>query len=90
MIKLDGIEKVYRTTEIETIALNKINISVEKGEFVSIMGPSGSGKSTMLNIMGLIDIPTNGGVFIDDLRTESLEEKDLASIRNRLRSITAR
>lgn len=82
MIKLEGIEKVYRTTEIETIALNKINISVEKGEFVSIMGPSGSGKSTMLNIMGLIDIPTNGGVYIDDLRTESLEEKDLASIRN--------
>ena len=52
MIKLQDIDKVYRTTEIETIALNKINIRVEKGEFVSIMGPSGSGKSTMLNIMG--------------------------------------
>lgn len=82
MIKLQEIEKVYRTTEIETIALSKINITVEKGEFVSIMGPSGSGKSTMLNIMGLIDVPSNGGVFIDELPTESLDERDLAAIRN--------
>ena len=82
MITLLDVEKIYRTTEIETIALNKISVHVEKGEFVSIMGPSGSGKSTMLNIMGLIDEPSKGGVRINDLPVESLNEKDLAKLRN--------
>ena len=58
MIKLKNIEKVYRTKTIETIALNQVNIEVNKGDFVSVMGPSGSGKSTLLNIMGLLDEPT--------------------------------
>jgi putative ABC transport system ATP-binding protein len=83
MIRLENVEKVYRTTEIETIALNKISVHVKKGEFVSIMGPSGSGKSTMLNIMGLIDEPTKGGILIDELPIESLNEKDLAKLRNK-------
>lgn len=83
MIKLMDVEKVYRTTEIETIALNKITVHVKKGEFVSIMGPSGSGKSTLLNIMGLIDEPTKGGIHIDELPVDSLREKDLAKLRNK-------
>jgi len=55
MIKLQNIEKVYRTDTVETLALNGINLHVAKGEFLSIMGPSGCGKSTLLNIMGLLD-----------------------------------
>ena len=55
MIKLTGINKIYRTNEIETVALENVNLEVNKGEFLSIMGPSGCGKSTLLNIMGLLD-----------------------------------
>ena len=65
MIKLSNIEKVYRTTSIETTALMSINLEVKKGECLSIMGPSGSGKSTLLNIMGLLDNPTKGAIEID-------------------------
>lgn len=57
MIKLTGINKIYRTNEIETVALENVNLEVNKGEFLSIMGPSGCGKSTLLNIMGLLDAP---------------------------------
>ena len=58
MVKLNNVEKVYRTESIETLALHDINLDVDKGEFVSVMGPSGCGKSTLLNIMGLLDAPT--------------------------------
>ena len=58
MLELQNIEKVFRTTSIETVALNNINLSVNQGEFLSIMGPSGCGKSTLLNIMGLLDRPS--------------------------------
>lgn len=60
IITLNGISKVYRTKEIETTALENVNLKVEKGEFISIMGPSGCGKSTLLNIIGLLDKPTTG------------------------------
>lgn len=62
MIKLVGINKIYRTNEIETVALEDVNLTVNKGEFLSIMGPSGCGKSTLLNIMGLLDTPTGGSI----------------------------
>ena len=62
MIKLTGINKIYRTNEIETLALENVNLDVVKGEFVSIMGPSGCGKSTLLNIMGLLDAPSSGKI----------------------------
>lgn len=62
MIKLTGINKIYRTNEIETLALENVNLDVIKGEFVSIMGPSGCGKSTLLNIMGLLDAPSSGKI----------------------------
>lgn len=64
MIELTGINKIYRTNEIETQALENVNLMVEKGEFLSIMGPSGCGKSTLLNIMGLLDAPTSGIIQI--------------------------
>ncbi|MBB3838653.1 putative ABC transport system ATP-binding protein [Runella defluvii] len=82
MIQLKNIEKVYRTTTIETVALNKVNLSVEKGEFVSIMGPSGCGKSTLLNIIGLLDEPSKGQVEIDGKQTNGLSDAQLASFRN--------
>ena len=70
MIKLSGINKVYRTDEIETQALEHVNLEVKKGEFVCIMGPSGCGKSTLLNIMGLLDAPTSGSIEINGTRVE--------------------
>ncbi|MCM1052218.1 MAG: ABC transporter ATP-binding protein [Paenibacillus sp.] len=83
MITLSGITKVYRTNEIETVALDNVNISVEKGEFLSVMGPSGCGKSTLLNIVGLLDRPTEGTVEINDTRVEKLGDKALSAFRNR-------
>ena len=62
MITLTSLSKIYRTDEIETLALENVNLQVKQGEFVSIMGPSGCGKSTLLNIMGLLDAPTSGWV----------------------------
>ena len=64
MITLTRLEKIYRTKELETVALENVNLTVNKGEFLSIMGPSGCGKSTLLNIMGLLDLPTSGTVEI--------------------------
>jgi putative ABC transport system ATP-binding protein len=82
MIKLTDIEKIYRTNTIETTALNKININIDKGEFVAIMGPSGCGKSTLLNIIGLLDAPTGGIINIDNQAVTSLSRKKLAVFRN--------
>lgn len=83
MIKLTGINKIYRTNEIETLALENVNLEVAKGEFVSIMGPSGCGKSTLLNIMGLLDAPTNGKIEINGTSVESMKDKELAAFRNK-------
>lgn len=83
MIRLQNIEKVYRTDTVETLALNNISLQIDKGEFLSIMGPSGCGKSTLLNIMGLLDAPTRGQIKIDDQSTEKLSEKQLARFRNK-------
>lgn len=83
MIRLQNIEKVYRTDTIETLALNSISLDVDKGEFLSIMGPSGCGKSTLLNIMGLLDAPSKGDVRIGDLATLNLSDKQLAHFRNK-------
>ena len=82
MITLENINKTFYTSEVETRALEDINLTVEKGEFVAIMGPSGCGKSTMLNIMGLLDKPASGWVIIDDVRADSLYDRDMARIRN--------
>ncbi len=82
IITLNGIEKVYRTTEIETTALENVNLDVNKGEFLSIMGPSGCGKSTLLNIIGLLDKPTKGCVTILDRDCSQLSDRELSHFRN--------
>jgi putative ABC transport system ATP-binding protein len=83
MIQLENIEKVYRTDTIETVALENVNLTVEAGEFVSIMGPSGSGKSTLLNIMGLLDAPSRGRVALNGREVRSFRDRQLAKVRNR-------
>jgi len=82
IIKLDKVKKVYSTREIETIALNNINLEIKKGDFVSIMGPSGCGKSTLLNVIGLLDQPTEGQLLIKNEATENYDDKLLSSLRN--------
>ena len=83
IIKLTGINKIYRTNEIETQALENVNLEVKKGEFLSIMGPSGCGKSTLLNIIGLLDTPTSGTIEINGTHTEAMDDKQLAAFRNK-------
>lgn len=83
MIKLTELNKIYRTDEIETIALENVNLMIGKGEFLSIMGPSGCGKSTLLNVMGLLDTPTTGSVEINGVETAKMKDKELAAFRNR-------
>jgi len=82
MLKLNNINKTYQTDKIETIALNNIDLTVNKGEFISIMGPSGCGKSTLLNIIGLLDKPSSGHIFIAEHKIESYQDKVVASLRN--------
>lgn len=74
MIKIEQLVKVFRTDEMETTALNGINLEVEDGEFVAIMGPSGCGKSTLLNIIGLLDNPTSGNYFLEGVEVGHLKE----------------
>jgi putative ABC transport system ATP-binding protein len=82
IISVKNVSKVYRTDEIETTALENVNIEVEKGEFISIMGPSGCGKSTLLNIIGLLDTPTKGTVTIEGTDTAGMKDRALAAFRN--------
>ncbi|MBQ3153528.1 MAG: ABC transporter ATP-binding protein [Bacteroidaceae bacterium] len=82
MIKLTGVNKIYRTDSVETQALENVNIEVKKGEFLSIMGPSGCGKSTLLNIMGLLDKPSSGTIEIAGTTVDQMTEKELAAFRN--------
>ena len=83
LITLKNINKVYRTDEIETQALENVNIEVQKGEFVSIMGPSGCGKSTLLNIIGLLDAPTGGNITINGTDVQGMKDRELSAFRNR-------
>lgn len=82
MITLNNVTKVYRTQTVETLALNEINMQVEKGEFLSIMGPSGCGKSTLLNVMGLLDEPSRGEVALDGENINTYNSRALARFRN--------
>ncbi len=82
MIKLENVEKIYRTKTLETLALSKISIHIEKGEFLSIMGPSGCGKSTLLNLIGLLDNPTKGKIMLDNADVNALNDKKQAYMRN--------
>ena len=84
IIKLEGITKVYRTTEVETTALENVNLTIRKGEFLSIMGPSGCGKSTLLNLMGLLDLPDQGKILINETETTQMKDGEMAEFRNKM------
>lgn len=81
MLKLQDLTKAYRTDEVETVALNNVNIEIEHGEFVAIMGPSGCGKSTLLNIIGMLDTPTSGHYFFNGEDVAGYSEAQLGVIR---------
>lgn len=81
LIELNNLKKTYRTTEIETTALNSIALNIERGEFVAIMGPSGCGKSTLLNTLGLLDKPDEGSYLFDGDEMTRLSEKGRSKIR---------
>ena len=81
MIRTENLTRIFRTEEIETIALNGVNINVEDGEFVAIMGPSGCGKSTLLNILGLLDMPTEGKYWLGDEEVGHLKERERTAYR---------
>ncbi len=82
MIELQEVEKVYRTDRVETLALAQINMSIARGEFVSVMGPSGCGKSTLLNLVGLLDAPSAGRVLLDGTEVGHGSDRSLARLRN--------
>ena len=81
MIKITDLEKVYRTEEVETVALDKMNLEVTEGEFVAIMGPSGCGKSTLLNILGMLDEPTAGSYMFNGVEVSKFNENSRSDLR---------
>ena len=81
MIRTENLTRIFRTEEVETIALNGVNIEVEDGEFIAIMGPSGRGKSTLLNILGLLDSPTEGKYWLNNEEVGHLKERERTAYR---------
>lgn len=81
MIKTVALEKIFRTEEVETLALNKVSVEVKEGEFVAIMGPSGCGKSTLLNILGLLDNPTSGEYYLNGIEVSRYTEAQRTKLR---------
>jgi len=81
IVRLEGVTKVYHMGKVEVQALRGVNLSVKRGEFIAILGPSGSGKSTLLNMMGCLDKPTSGKVFIEGTDTSRLNDNELAALR---------
>ena len=83
VIKLENVWKVYQMDKVELVALKGINLEINRGAFVTIMGPSGSGKSTLLNMVGCLDSPTKGRVFLDNKDISLLSENDLSQLRGK-------
>ncbi len=82
IIRIENVSKIYRTGDIITYGLRRIDMTIYKGDFIAIMGPSGSGKTTLLNIIGLLDRPSSGSVFIDGINVVTFSDRQLAWIRN--------
>src|SRR3989344_7987592 len=83
IIKLENVWKIYQMGEVKVEALRGLDLEIKKGEFVAIMGPSGSGKSTAVNMIGCMDVPTKGKIFLDEHDISRLSESDLAQVRGR-------
>ncbi|UTW58834.1 ABC transporter ATP-binding protein [Kordiimonas sp. SCSIO 12603] len=83
MLKLGNLSRIYRTDEIETLALNNVNVEIADGEFLAIMGPSGCGKSTLLNLIGMLDSPSSGDYFFRGVNIAKYSEKQLSEIRKK-------
>lgn len=83
IIKIQDLDKIYDTGAVQVHALKKINLSIEQGEYVAIMGQSGSGKSTLMNILGCLDRPTGGHYFLDGTEVGKLSENKLSAVRNK-------
>ena len=83
MIEIENLSKVYNSDTLSVTALNEVSFKIKKGEFVAIMGPSGSGKSTLMNLLGCLDLPTNGTYKLVDLKISQLKANQLAEVRNR-------
>jgi putative ABC transport system ATP-binding protein len=83
IIEVTGLSKIYKTDDLETVVLSDVNLKIDKGEFVAIMGPSGSGKSTLMHILGALDLPTSGEYILDGQNVGKLSDDELADIRNR-------
>ena len=81
MIQTENLQKIFRTDEVETWALNEVNIGINEGEFVAVMGPSGCGKTTLLNIMGLLDNPTSGSYYLNGTDVSKFTESQRTSLR---------
>src|ERR1044072_9548970 len=81
MIKISELEKIYRTEDVETVALNHLSFEVKEGEFVSVMGPSGCGKSTLLNILGMLDDPDAGSFIFNGIEVAHFNERKRADLR---------
>jgi putative ABC transport system ATP-binding protein len=83
VVRIDKARKVYHMGKVEVLALQTINLNVNRGEFVSIMGPSGCGKSTLMHMIGCLDRPTEGHIFLDEVDVDELDDNSLADIRNK-------
>ena len=83
MIKVIHLTKIYKTGEVEVVALDNVSFEIKEGEFVAIMGPSGSGKSTLMHILGALDIPSKGEYWLDGELIANLDDDELAEIRNK-------
>ncbi len=83
VMRADSVQKVYFSKKVQYIALKDVSVSIKKGEFVTILGPSGSGKTTFMNLLGTLDRPTKGKVFIDGVDTSELDNNQLSILRNR-------